>query len=53
MNIKELREQLGLTEEELAQKLGVSVSTVSRWETGKHRPSRLAKKRLKEILNNK
>lgn len=53
MDIKNIREQLVLTAEELAQKLGVSVTTVSRWETGRHRPSKLAKHRLKEVLRAK
>ena len=51
MDIRGLRKQLGLTAEELAQKLGVSVGTVSRWETGKNKPSRLAKRRLKDVLD--
>jgi len=51
MDIKKVREQLGLTAEELAQKLGVSVTTVSRWETGRHKPSKLAKRRLKEVID--
>jgi len=51
MDVKELRKQLGLTAEELAQKLGVSVGTVSRWETGRNKPSKLARHRLKEVLD--
>lgn len=53
MDVKETRKQLGLTAEELAQKLGVSVTTVSRWETGRHKPSKLAKRRMKEVLQAK
>ena len=40
--IKELRFKLGLTQEQFAQKVGVSFSTVSRWENGRGHPSRLA-----------
>jgi len=50
MDIKEARKQMGWTAEELAYKLGVSVGTVSRWETRKCKPSRLAKARLEEVL---
>ena len=36
--IKVLRKKLKLTQEKLAQKLRVSVATVSRWERGKVKP---------------
>jgi DNA-binding transcriptional regulator YiaG len=41
--IRYLRQQLGMTQEELAQALGITVGTVSRWEKGRFRPSRLAR----------
>ena len=34
MPIRQLRERLGMSMYELAEKMGVSVATVSRWETG-------------------
>lgn len=49
MNIKRLRKRLGMTSQELATTLGVSISTVSRWETGKSKPSKLAVIRLQEV----
>lgn len=36
--MKTIRELLGLTQQEFATKLGVAVSTVSRWENGKTNP---------------
>ena len=33
-----LRKQLGLTQQQLAQKIGASRESVSRWETGAHPP---------------
>ena len=36
--IKEIRKEKGLTQEQLAEKLGVSQKSVSRWETGKTMP---------------
>jgi len=36
--LKAIREALGLNQQELATKLGVAVSTVSRWETGRTPP---------------
>ena len=35
--VKEVRRQLALSQEELAQALGVSFATVNRWENGKTR----------------
>lgn len=42
--LKALRRQHGWSQEDLARELGVSFSTVNRWENGKAKPSRLAKK---------
>lgn len=36
--LKELRNEKNLTQEQLAEKLGVSRRTVSRWETGSNMP---------------
>jgi putative transcriptional regulator len=44
--IKEVRRQLGISQEELAQELGVSFSTINRWENGKTMPSKLAYKQF-------
>jgi DNA-binding transcriptional regulator YiaG len=40
--VKEVRRQLGLSQEELARELGVSFATVNRWENGKTTPSKMA-----------
>ena len=42
--LKALRRQYGWSQEDLAHELGVSFSTVNRWENGKAKPSRLAQK---------
>ena len=47
--IKKLRESLGMTQEEFARELGVSFSTVSRWETGRGQPSRLARQQIDQL----
>jgi transcriptional regulator with XRE-family HTH domain len=47
--IKKWRVALGLTQEKYAAKVGVTYSTVNRWENTKARPSPLALKRIKEL----
>ncbi|MBU0639904.1 MAG: helix-turn-helix domain-containing protein [Planctomycetes bacterium] len=47
--IKTLRADLSLTQEQLAAKLGVAFSTVSRWENGRGNPSPLAIKRIEQL----
>lgn len=46
---KALRAALGLTQERFAAKLGVTVSTVNRWENAKGKPSPLAQQRVEEL----
>lgn len=41
--IRHLRQQLGMTQEEFAHSLGITVGTVNRWENGRFRPSKLAR----------
>lgn len=49
--IKRARLIEGLTQMELAQKLGVSAVSVCKWETGKTFPSSKRLKRVAEALN--
>ena len=44
--IRDLRSRLGLTQEEFAHALGITVSTVNRWEKGHSAPSKLARASL-------
>lgn len=48
-HIKQLRIELHLTQEEFAHRLGVTLSTVNRWENNKSFPSRLALKQLQQL----
>jgi len=48
--IKQLREKMLVSQEELAKTLGVSVVTVSRWETGKFIPTFKIRRKLKELF---
>jgi len=47
--IKELREKLGLTQEQFAQKVGVTFSTINNWEKGTRNPHPFLFQRLLEI----
>ena len=44
-----LRDKLGLTQEQFAAKVGVTFSTVNRWENGRGKPSPLAVRRIEEL----
>ena len=50
MDIKTIRKQLDLTQQELAVKLGVAVATVYRWEKGTSKPSKMARKQLENLI---
>ncbi len=47
--VKALRCRLKLTQTEFARTLGVSFATVNRWENGKTRPSKLARRQFNEL----
>ncbi len=48
--VRELRNKKGWTQEELARKLDVSLSTVQRWEKKGGEPTRLARRELKKLF---
>ena len=47
--IRQLRADLGLTQEQFAAKIGATFSTVNRWENDKSKPSPLAMLRIKKF----
>jgi transcriptional regulator with XRE-family HTH domain len=47
--VRRLREQLGLTQEQFAQKVGVTYSTVNHWENGKRVPQPFLLSRLRQL----
>ncbi len=49
--MRELRTASGLTQEQFAAKIGVTVSMVNRWENDKGKPSSLAILRIEELQN--
>lgn len=48
--IKALRKKLKLSQEGMGHLIGVSFTTINRWELGKRKPTLLALARLKQIL---
>lgn len=44
--VRKIRQQLGLSQEELAHELGVSFSTINRWENSKTVPFKLARRQF-------
>ena len=51
MSLKLLRVMAGLTQEELAKALDVVPSTISNWETGKTKPCKKHRNRLRAALH--
>ena len=49
--IRTWRRKIGLTQEGLAQALSVTFSTVSRWENGHVKPSKLAWKAIEQLAS--
>ena len=43
LSIRDMRNKLAMTQEEFAHALGITVSTVNRWENGHSEPSKLAR----------
>lgn len=41
--VKHTREQLGMSQEEMAHALKISFATINRWENGKTHPNKMAK----------
>lgn len=50
IDVKTIRLKFGFTQEDLARKLGLALSTVSKWEQGVTSPSRLAREKLERLL---
>ena len=48
--LKELRRKRGWAQEDMAREIGVSLSTVQRWERQGGQPSRLARRELKKLF---
>lgn len=48
--VKSLRDQLGLSQEKLAARMGVTFSSVNRWENGHSKPSPLAMQKIEELV---
>ena len=50
-NIKYLRQEIGITQKDLAEKVGVSRQTINALENGKYNPSLLLAYKITQLLN--
>jgi len=48
--VRELRKRKGWVQEDLAREIGVSLSTVQRWEKTGGQPTRIARRELKKLF---
>jgi len=48
--VKELRKKNGWTQEDLAREIGVTLSTVQRWEKQGGKPTRLPRRELRRLF---
>ena len=48
-DVVRLRSRLGLNQKKFAEKLGVSMSSVEKWETGQHKPRGLSVRALERL----
>ena len=48
--VRELRKRKGWAQEDLAREIGVSLSTIQRWEKKGGKPVRLARRELKKLF---
>ncbi len=47
--VKDLRDKLIMTQAEFAKMLGVSFTSINRWENGQNRPTTTARKQIVEL----
>jgi len=48
--LRQLRAEMDVSQQQLAELLKVSFISVNRWENGKHEPTVIAKERLKKLF---
>ena len=48
-DVARLRSRLGLSQEKFAEKLGVSLSSIEKWESGRHKPRGLSVRALERL----
>lgn len=51
MTLKDLRQEAGLTQEQVAKLVDVDQASVSNWETGKYTPVRKYQRKLVKLYN--
>lgn len=51
IDIKSLRQEMGLTQSEMAHRLGISTATIHNYEKGRNSPSPLVREKLRSLTN--
>lgn len=50
VKLREIRKAKNWSQEDLARVVGVSLSTIQRWEAGKGKPIRIARKSIEKLM---
>ncbi len=48
--LRQIRKRLGWSQQKLSTELGIGISTVARWESGRSNPGNLASEKIKQFL---
>lgn len=51
MNVKKIREELGMSKYRFCRELGVSTTTVIAWEAGLFQPSEVNQKKIEDLID--
>lgn len=50
LDVRAIRAELGMTQEEFARALDTTTASVSRWENGRRKPSRMALRAIRDLM---
>ena len=50
LDVRAVRAALGMTQEQFARALDTTIASVSRWENGRRKPSRMALRAIRDLI---